>query len=540
MFGRRDRHQQVRNVRVRSSGSGLGTLAVRSVAAFLVVSLVGAEPIQAQDLAPNPPGEGVVVTSSGLVLPVREVHSDGFTVTTPCWEEGFITSGTYVPRVDVVLDPGHGGPEYGAVGYNGLSEKELNLAVARMAATELRADGFSVLLTRTTDVRVPVVVRAEIARALDPEVFVSIHHNGGALRRSTDPGTETFHQAHNPDSERLGGILYEQIHAALSAYDIDWRDTVFQGANAIVRRRDGKDLYGILQYTPGMTSVITEAAYLSTRAEARLLADPDVQAAEATAVAHGIVRYLTTDDPGTGYNGTTTTSRRLSTGSPYGCTDPPLEAAPEGDLPTEGRYADVTEGVDRPAIDEFGELGILDGTDCGPGIFCPHAPILRWVMAVWLVRILDGGEPEPVAAGRFDDVDTTKWWAPHVERLASLGVTHGCRTRPDRFCPYGTVTSTQMASFLVRAFDLAGGPGVGYVDTADGLVASWRMSLQKDGPAAEYVDAADDPDKVDKDAAADGLTYGCDTNPARLCPNDATSRGRTATLLKYALDHVGT
>ena len=69
------------------------------------------------------------------------------------------------------------------------------------------------------------------------------------------------------------------------------------------------------------------------------------QDAEAGAIAEGLVRYLTTDDPGSGYNGTSTTSRRLYTGSPGGCVDPPLDGAPAGDLSTEGRYTDVVGGV---------------------------------------------------------------------------------------------------------------------------------------------------------------------------------------------------
>ena len=499
----------------RSVGTRSGKLVAASALVALLSSLVPAEPIRARDLTPNPPGRGVVVTGSGQVLPVQDVFDDGFQVTTSCWNEGFVTSGKYIPAVDVVLDPGHGGSENGAVGPTGTSEKDLNLTVALLAAAELRERGYSVLLTRTTDMRIPVVVRAEIARALDPAVFVSIHHNGGARRRSTDPGTETYHQARNSNSVRLAGLLYEEIHGALSRYDIDWRDTVYQGANAIIRSRDRKDFYGILQYTPGMTSAITEAAYMDNPAGERLLANPVVQDAEADAIAEGIVRYLTTDDPGSGYNGTTTTSRRLYTGSPGGCVDPPLDGAPAGDLSTEGRYTDVLGGVHRPAIEEFAELGVLDGTDCGPWLFCPHAPILRWVMAVWLVRVLDGGEPEPLAAPRFEDVDSGRWWAPHVERLAALGITHGCGAQPARFCPYGTVTRAQMASFLVRAFDLAGGPPAGYVDTTD-------------NPHAVNIDAL----------TSAGVTHGCATNPARFCPHQATSRAQTATLLKRALDHT--
>lgn len=113
-----------------------------------------------------------------------------------------------------------------------------------------------------------------------------------------------------------------------------------------------------------MTSVITEAAYMDNRAEERLLADPVVQTAEAGAIAEGIVRYLTTDDPGSGHNGTSTTSRKLYTGSPGGCVDPPLDYSVPVDISSsEGRYTDVLGGVHRPAIDEFAGLGVLEGTD---------------------------------------------------------------------------------------------------------------------------------------------------------------------------------
>ena len=453
----------------------------------------------------------MLVTDSGLVLPVREVQDGGFRVTTTCWREGIASSGTYLGSVDVVLDPGHGGRESGAIGSNGLTEKDLNLAVAQMAATELRAHGFSVLLTRTTDVRIPVVVRSEIARAVDPYVFVSIHHNGGAVRRSSNPGTETYHQARNPDSARLAGILYERIHGALSQYDISWRVTGLRGANAIVRSRDGKDLYGILQYTPGLASVITEAAYLSNPAEARLLADPDAQETEALAIAHGIIQYLTTDSPGSGYNGTIVTSRRLRGGSPGGCVDPPLgtESPPDSTF----RHIDVTADEEGSAIEALASQGVLLDTDCGPALFCPGGPVQRWVMAVWLVRVLEGDEPEPIQVSRFADVDPSKWWAPYVERLASLGITQGCATGPTRFCPHDYVRRDQMATFAVRAFQLRG------------------------GSASDYIDTVGNPHSVSINAAtAAGLVGDCATNPARFCPHRPASRAETAALLHRAVN----
>lgn len=463
-----------------------------------------------EDIEPDPPGGGVVVTGEGLVLPVREVREDGYLVTTLCLREGLVPSGVHVRRVDVVLDPGHGGVDPGAVGRKGLSEEALNLKVALAAARYLRERGYSVLLTRTTDVLLPTVLRAEIARAVAAKAFVSIHHNGGAVRRSRTPGTEIYHQAHNPESRRLAGILYEEISAALSQYDIEWRYTVYRGANAVVRKRDGKDLYGVLRHSSGMAAALTEAAYLSNPAEERVLSDPAVQAVEASAIADGIVRYLTTEDPGSGYNGTVVTSRRLRSSSQAACVDSPPETGADSAADA-FRYRDVM-ALHREVVGSLAEEGVLEGTDCADGLFCSDYPIRRWELAVWLVRVLEGpAASEPPLTMRFDDVDASQWWAPYVARLFTLGITRGCSTSPILFCPYQYVTRGQMASFIVRAFDLAGGAAFGYSDISD-------------TPRAADVNTL----------AHLGLARECGVNPTRYCPHHPTTRIQAATLLQQA------
>ena len=145
-------------------------------------------------------------------------------------------------------------------------------------------------------------------------------------------------------------------------------------------------------------------------------------------------------------------------------------------------------------------------------MFCPADPVQRWVMAVWLVRVIDGGDPNGVGVSRFADVDAGEWWVPHVDRLAELGITAGCATGPLRFCPSETVTRDQMASFLVRAFGLGEGPSSGFVDIEDNVHAS----------------------NIDVLAAV-GVTAGCSTSPARYCPRRETTRGQMATFLSRAL-----
>ncbi|MDE0708821.1 MAG: S-layer homology domain-containing protein, partial [bacterium] len=302
--------------------------------------------------------------------------------------------------------------------------------------------------------------------------------------------------------------LFEEVQQALAVYDVPWRKTVFQGASSVLRVEVQDDLYGILQYTTGTTTVLTEAAYLSTPAEARLLADPEVQKVEAVAIADGIERYLTTSDPGSGFNPMFSTSRKLSSGGPGGCRDPEL-----GHIGVdEPGFDDVPEGTHRPAIDALRDEGILDGTECGPDLFCPFQPIKRWMMAVWLVRALDGADPRPVTESRFADAPPDRWWTPYVERLAELEVTRGCASGPARFCPYDLVTRGQMASFLTRAFDLRGGLPSGFVDTAGSTHA----------------------DAIDAVAAA-GITRGCWALPPRYCPSANTTKGQMSTLLERAL-----
>lgn len=492
-----------------TTGSRRWHLAI--LAATLLLSTVTLLPAGAQYYPPGPPGDGVVISDDGLVLPVREIRDDGYVVTTTCWNERVVTGGTYISHVEVVIDPGHGGSEYGAVGSNGLTEKALNLTVSNLLVEELRDRGFNAIMTRTTDVRIPIVVRAEIARALKPDVFISLHHNGGATARSDLPGTEMYHQIESADSRRLAGILFEEVQQALAAYDVPWRKTAFQGASSVLRVEVQDDLYGILQYTPGIATVLTEAAYLSTPAEARLLADPEVQKVEAVAIADGIERYLTTTDPGSGFNPMFSTSRKLSSGGPGGCRDPEL-----GHIGVdEPGFDDVPEGNQRLAIDAIRNEGIVDGTECGPDLFCPRQPIKRWMMAVWLVRALDGADPAPVTESRFVDAPPDRWWTPYVERLAELEVTRGCASGPARFCPYDLVTRGQMASFLARAFDLGAGRPSGFVDTAGST-------------HAEAIDAV----------ASAGITRGCGVLPPHYCPDANTTKSQTATFLGRALELI--
>ena len=180
---------------------------------------------------------------------------------------------------------------------------------------------------------------------------------------------------------------------------------------------------------------------------------------------------------------------------------------------TAGGFSDVAgAGVHLEAVNSLAADGVFEGTGCSPGRFCPGEPLQRWVMAVWLVRILDGEDPAPVGVSRFADVDPGVWWAPFVERLAVLGVTAGCRTGPLRYCPADTVTRAQMASFLTRAFRLgSASQPAGFVDIGGNTHA----------------------DNINALASA-AITAGCATGPLRYCPGKAVTRAQMASFLNRA------
>ena len=85
----------------------------------------------------------------------------------------------------IVLDPGHGGSDPGALSPHGFPEKSANLLLAQAVATELIARGYRAQLTRTKDETVALYDRPENAHKMKADAFVSIHHN--APRVDADP-----------------------------------------------------------------------------------------------------------------------------------------------------------------------------------------------------------------------------------------------------------------------------------------------------------------------------------------------------------------
>ena len=180
-----------------------------------------------------------------------------------------------------------------------------------------------------------------------------------------------------------------------------------------------------------------------------------------------------------------------------------------------GPYQDVPSRSDQAAvISRLKDLDIID--PCRSNRFCPDDPVDRQTLAVWLVRTIDGQttpqttNPKP----RFTDVPTSHPHYNHIDRLAELQITNGCRLKPAKFCPTKGVKRQHLAAFLVRALDL------------DQPSQSYRF-IDLDKTNHHY----DNANRL----KATGIDPGCGW-ASRFCPSQTVTRGQLAVMLAGSLD----
>ncbi|TVQ12477.1 MAG: N-acetylmuramoyl-L-alanine amidase [Leptolyngbya sp. DLM2.Bin27] len=181
-----------------------------------------------------------------------------------------------VPRreqVLVMLDPGHGGRDPGAIGIGGLQEKEVVLAVAHHTAAVLRAQGIAVQMTRQIDQTVDLQPRADMATAAGATVFVSIHANAVNMQRPEVNGLETYY--YSEAGRVLATALQNQVLSTMVMNDRGVRQARF-----LVLRRTA------------MPAALIEIGFVTGAIDAPKLRDPRWQAQMGQAIAQGILNYL--------------------------------------------------------------------------------------------------------------------------------------------------------------------------------------------------------------------------------------------------------
>jgi N-acetylmuramoyl-L-alanine amidase len=188
-----------------------------------------------------------------------------------------ITAPTSLPRVRngrvlVVVDPGHGGKDPGAIGIAGLREKDIILPIAQQVASILEQQGVQAVLTRTSDYFVDLAPRVAMAQRMDADIFVSIHANSISLSRPDVNGIETYYYS---SGLRLAQVIHNSI---LQSVDVADR-RVRQGRFFVLRKAS-------------MPSVLVEVGFVTGRDDAPKLSDPSYRSQMAQAIARGILLYI--------------------------------------------------------------------------------------------------------------------------------------------------------------------------------------------------------------------------------------------------------
>ncbi len=168
-------------------------------------------------------------------------------------------------RVVVMIDPGHGGKDSGAVGIGGLQEKNIILPISQKLARILQQNGVQVILTRNSDYFVSLQGRVDLAERANADVFVSIHTNSAGLERPDVSGLETYYY---DSGLGLARIVHNSILRSVNV-----RDRGVRRARFYVLRKSS------------MPSILVEAGYMTGREDIAKLRNAQYQSQMAEAIA---------------------------------------------------------------------------------------------------------------------------------------------------------------------------------------------------------------------------------------------------------------
>jgi N-acetylmuramoyl-L-alanine amidase len=213
----------------------------------------------------------------------------------------------------ICLDPGHGGRDTGkrvGSGFFAHNEKTYTLALALVLRQELENLGFSVILTRTKDVYVPLPARPALANARGADLFVSLHFNASQADPASVAGPETYcitpvgakSSNDHGDSEDVYAVSgtgstvanYNEDKSLLLAYEIE---------KALVQNLHAEDRsvrrarYAVLR-DARMPAILIEGGYMTNPAEGRKINTSAYRQQMADAITKGILAYLRITQPG--------------------------------------------------------------------------------------------------------------------------------------------------------------------------------------------------------------------------------------------------
>lgn len=217
----------------------------------------------------------------------------------------------------VVIDPGHGGEDPGAIGPSGLREKDVVLAISRLMKKRLDAMGYKTHLTRNEDVFIPLSVRVAKARRLKADLFVSVHADAFtnpsargtgvyalSTKGATSAGAQFLAKTQN-NADLIGGVrtmgnrdvdtaILDMTQTVTNKDSLALGDKVLKELgkhNKLHKGSVDRANFAVLR-APDIPSILVETAFISNPTEERMLASNSFREKCADAIADGIKAYL--------------------------------------------------------------------------------------------------------------------------------------------------------------------------------------------------------------------------------------------------------
>ncbi len=245
------------------------------------------------------------------------VRGEGFMDQSMVAEKDFNESFSNNPIDVIVIDPGHGGDDIGAIGPAGTQEKDIVLQISRYLYSLLKDDGrFNPILSRQDDVLVPLSERTALANSVGGDMFISIHANASENKEARGAVSYFLADARTDEARATAtlenaSIRFEDIESQkqyLTDLDFTLRDmiqTEFQRESAdladIIQKRMGEatgtknrgvDQAGFFVLDKAyMPAVLVETAFISNSMDEQLLTDEDFQCQVAQAIYESIVAF---------------------------------------------------------------------------------------------------------------------------------------------------------------------------------------------------------------------------------------------------------
>ena len=215
----------------------------------------------------------------------------------------------------IVIDPGHGGRDYGAINRRGTVEKKLVLEIARMVRDELKKQGLEVIMTRNSDLFIPLAQRAHIANKKEADFFVSIHANASEshslqgfevyyLSEATDDLALAVQRAENSvlkfetakadtSNDRLKTILWDLKETENRRESVKIArfvtDSVTQSVSVSDHRIRSAQFY-VLKWTE-CPVVLVETGYITNDEDENHLNSPSYRRQLAQGIVQGLLNY---------------------------------------------------------------------------------------------------------------------------------------------------------------------------------------------------------------------------------------------------------